>query len=548
MRRLLNWRSALAYTHRWLGIVGCLFFVAWFLSGVVLMYARMPSLSAEERLARLAPVDLSSARVEPAAAEANLTFAPATLRVSMLGHRLVYRFTAGPYWATVYADTGERLSELTNDGALAVGRAFAPEHASTLGHEALLTEPDQWTLSGALRPLMPLHRLTFGDRAGTRLYISALTGEPVLKTTRRERVWGYLGAVIHWLYFTPLKRHGELWVDVVVWVAIGGCVMCLSGLLWGLWRISPVARYRLKRVPSYSPYAGMMKWHHYAGLLFGLTTFTWIFSGLMSMTPWDWSPGNAPTRQQREAVTGGALNMREVTLDRIGRSVVAFSAAFVPKEIEVAQFRGEPFVVAYRPPTDAGSVAWLNTDFAAFVEPVTLERRLVWLASPERGTFSRFAPEALMALAERAMPEARLVDAVWLDAYDAYYYDQSGSRSLPVLRARYDDADDTWLYFDPFRGAVVQKEERKSRWERWLYHGLHSLDFPFLYDKRPLWDIVLIVLSIGGTVLSVTTMLPAWRRLRRHVRKWGGAVPGDRTPLPWTADEPAKAPRRSPIV
>jgi hypothetical protein len=524
VRRLLNWRSALAYTHRWLGIAGCLLFFAWFVSGVVLMYARMPSLSAEERLARLATLDLSRARIEPADAQANVPFEAASVRLSMLGARPVYRFAAGPSWSTVYADTGELLPELTADEAADVARAFVPEHASTLRHDAHLLDSDQWTLSSALRPLMPLHRFTLGDEAGTTLYISAQTGDPVLTSTRRERMWGYLGAVVHWLYFTPLRRNSQLWVDVVVWLSIVGCLMCLSGLLWGLWRYSPYSRYRLKRVPARSPYAGFMKWHHYAGLIFGLATCTWIFSGLMSMTPWDWSPGNSPTRRQREAVTGGPIDMQLVTLERIRRSVDALSSVFAPKELEVAQFRGEPFVVAYRPPEAGRAVAWLNTDVAAFVEPSTLERRLVWLAAPERGTFTRFAPEALMAVAERAMPEASLLDAAWLDEYDAYYYDRSGSRSLPVLRARYSDEAATWLYFDPFKGAVVQKEVRRSRLERWLYHGLHSLDFPFLYDKRPLWDLVVIVLSVGGAVLSVTTMVPAWRRLRRHARKWAHAV------------------------
>jgi hypothetical protein len=31
---------------------------------------------------------------------------------------------------------------------------------------------------------------------------------------------------------------------------------------------------------------------------------------------------------------------------------------------------------------------------------------------------------------------------------------------------------------------------------------------------------VVIALSIGGTVLSITTMVPAWRRLRRHGRRF----------------------------
>ena len=43
----------LVYTHRWLGIVSGVLFVVWFVSGIVMMYARMPELDPRERLARL---------------------------------------------------------------------------------------------------------------------------------------------------------------------------------------------------------------------------------------------------------------------------------------------------------------------------------------------------------------------------------------------------------------------------------------------------------------------------------------------------------------
>ena len=109
-------------------------------------------------------------------------------------------------------------------------------------------------------------------RRGTYLYVSEASGDVVLRTTGRERLWGYLGPVIHWLYFTPLRRNGPLWSEVVIWSSLVGCLMCATGLIWGLWRFSPTSRFRLKREPSHSPYAGWMKWHHYAGLLFGVIT------------------------------------------------------------------------------------------------------------------------------------------------------------------------------------------------------------------------------------------------------------------------------------
>ena len=104
------------------------------------------------------------------------------------------------------------------------------------------------------------------------LYVSAQSGDVVLRTTARERFWGYLGPVTHWVYFTPLRKNGSVWSEFIIWSSLIGCVMCVTGLVWGLWRYSPRSRFRLKRVPSQSPYSGMLKWHHYAGLLFGVIT------------------------------------------------------------------------------------------------------------------------------------------------------------------------------------------------------------------------------------------------------------------------------------
>jgi hypothetical protein len=128
-------------------------------------------------------------------------------------------------------------------------------------------------------------------------------------------------------------------------------------------------------------------------------------------------------------------------------------------------------------------------------------------------------------VAKAAMPGVPMHDSAWLQEYDAYYYNQDGNRPLPVLRVRYADADSTWLYLDPHLGTMM-KQDRGGRWNRWLYHGLHSLDFPFLYDKRPLWDAVVILLSIGGLAISATTLVPTWRRLARHVRRTDRAVRG----------------------
>jgi len=524
-RLFLDWRKALIYTHRWLGIVGTLVLLIWFVSGIVFMYVGMPALPAEERLLRMQPLELATARVTPAEAAARLDVSPTRVRVAMHDGRPVYRLQAGSEWRTVYADTGEPLGGMTADEALALMRRYVPEHAATLRYDRRLTDSDQWTLQNIIRSQMPMHRIALGDEAGTHYYVSEETGEPMLRTTASGRFWGYLSAVLHWLYFTPLRRHGAFWNSFVVWSSLIGTGMCGLGIVIGVWRYSMARRFRLRGVRAHSPYAGWMKWHHYAGLIFGFFACTWAFSGALSLGPFDFLKASPMTVHQREAATGGPINLEPLTIDRLRRVAATVSRSFTPKELDFFQFQGEPYFIAYVPPSPSESAPWRNSDISAATS-LNIDRKHVLVSAlrPEEGTFTRFENDRMWDVAKAAMPGVPMQDAEWMHEYDAYYYSQTGSRPLPVLRVRYADPQETWLYLDPQHGTIASRLERASRWNRWLYHGFHSLDFPFLYYKRPLWDIVVIVLSLGGIALSVTTALPAWRRLKRRARPfsaWG---------------------------
>jgi hypothetical protein len=127
-----------------------------------------------------------------------------------------------------------------------------------------------------------------------------------------------------------------------------------------------------------------------------------------------------------------------------------------------------------------------------------------------------FSVDSLMArvkrLGDHAVTEARL-----LDRPDAYYYSRT-TLPLPVLRVKFDDGAGTWLYIDPVVSRVVARFTTRERVQRWLYHGLHSLDFPFLYQRRPLWDIVVVTLCLGGAFLSFIGVVIAGKRVRQGFR------------------------------
>jgi len=264
-------------------------------------------------------------------------------------------------------------------------------------------------------------------------------------------------------------------------------VMSIAGFAWGLWRYSPRGAYRLKRDPSHSPYSGWMWWHHYTGIVFGIFTITWIFSGLLSMDPWDWHPSTAPTAAQRRAFAGDPARADAIGAPDLQHALGRLRDA---REAAIVQFRGQ---------------YWLASD------------RGTMPLQPAAGTM-HIERAAIAEAARSAMPDARVVEIAELTAYDAYYYDRAGELPLPAVRIRYDDPPQTWLYVDPARGTILRKEERLTRLNRWLYHGLHSLDFPLLYPRRPLWDVLVIALSLGGLALAATTLVPGWRRLRDRVR------------------------------
>src|SRR5471030_1332519 len=100
-------RSAI-FVHRWLGVALCLFFLLWFPSGIGMMYWDFPSVTADDRLDRSAPLDPSTIHVSPAQAYAAVRQSqpPAQVRLNTFDGRPVYRFHVGRGESLVYADTG----------------------------------------------------------------------------------------------------------------------------------------------------------------------------------------------------------------------------------------------------------------------------------------------------------------------------------------------------------------------------------------------------------------------------------------------------------
>ena len=482
----------LVFLHRWLGIVTCLLFLDWFASGIVMMYVQMPGLSAEDRLAALPGLD--AARCQLSAREAITRAAVSdvlSIKLTSLFGRPVWRILGvGTGWRTVFADNGDVETSFSDEQAEASLRPFLttgvhPRLAETMN------EPDQWTLEGDYGGLWPLYHFAVDDSARTQFYVASATGEVVLRSTARSRALAWMGAIPHWIYFASIRKHPEFWRLLVIWLAGIGCVVSLLGITVGIWRFSMSHRDpETWRSRSWSPFVGAMRWHHWCGLIFGIVAFTWVFSGMLSMEPGSFSASTAPLSEQAEVFSGAELDPR--AWDASPAKLLATRSSV--KEIQIHQVAGKPYYVL----TESGRGHGLVDSSGRRVEP--------------------FQRDFLVAAAQRAVPQGKLVEETRLEDYDAYYYDREGSRSLPIWRLKFNDPQSSWLYIDPQRGAIAARYDRSGRIARWLYHGLHSWDFPFLWRHRPAWDVVVVALNGGGVFLSGTGIVIGFRRLRASLR------------------------------
>ncbi|MBR0896866.1 PepSY domain-containing protein [Bradyrhizobium tropiciagri] len=478
IRRGRRW---LYVVHRWIGIATCLFFAMWFSSGLVMMYVAFPRLTDGERLSALPVISWGKVRVAPdrAMGIAGMDRYPRDLRLSMMDDVPVYRVTGWKGGAvTISAIDGGVIDHVTPDQALAVARhhphAVRPQLLDTVTR-------DQWSVTARFDPLRPLYLIGLGDPDGTELYVSSRTGEIALDTTRRERIWNWLGSIPHWIYPTVLRKDGPLWRDVVLWVSGVCLVVAVTGFWIGILRLRLTRRYADGAV---SPYRGWMAWHHIAGLIGGIFVFTWMFSGWLSLNP------------------GGAFSARGITRE----IAVAYSGHDAPDI--VAAFQSSSSI-----PAMEARFAWVAGHRLMLLSDDKGGRSL---ADPVTGAPATLSQDEIIAAAHSAMPGVAMTSARQLDESDAYWYTLHQTRELPVLRIGFDDPARTWLHISPVTGEILDRSDDSRRSYRWLFNALHSLDVPLLLRIWPARDVVVWLLSAVGTVVSISGVVIGWRRLRRR--------------------------------
>ena len=508
-------KKILILSHRYMGIPLSSLFVVWFFSAFVMIYAGgMPRVTPDIRIEGASSLDFNAISVSPLEAVGILGYSPPEARLRTLLGRPVYEFPELRYpSAFIWADSGEFLSELSVEEGAQIASDFLDIPVGEIHFSEFISEPDQWTIA-QVRDL-PLFKYEVSDEFATEVYVSPLNANVSVYTTRQSRLLAWLGTIPHWFYFADLRANQPLWYNLVVWTSGLGCILVLMGLTLSVTQFRKIRPFDLKRA---IPYHGFRRWHYILGSVFGIFALTWAFSGMLSMEPFAWTNARGLAVDENVYAEGNLdfaafPPLEEQPWDTLDMGDI--------KEVDFRWIAGQPYYsVNYSTSGSDTRVAMDKRDrlHQPYYIIGQLESGSQLISAHDFQVQDQFNTETLVQKLDNNVADASVIQWDLLDNYDDYYYSRGQQLPLPVLRVKFDDPALSWIYIDPRKAELLSLIPRNSRIERWLYSGLHSLDFRFWYHSRPLWDIGVLLLLTGGLLISLLGLYLALKRVKYDVQ------------------------------
>ena len=457
--------------HKITGAIMSLMCLIWFLTGIILIFTGYPHASSEKRFLHLETFTANDLQNLQAPSP---NFKGAVVLEKHLGQP-VYRISSGRKTQKVYnAQTLEPINAFTIDMADRLASSYAQ---STSQKILISNQLDQWVPWSYYKSLLPFYKCYMKDDAHTVIYISQKTGSIIQKTTRKERWIAYFSAIPHWVYFVSLRNQIGLWKTIMIILSVLGLLASISGIAVGIYR---------KKKKSITPYKKFnYKWHHIFGYFFGVFVFTFILSGLISVTniP-DWMVGVS----KKEKVTWDQkLDLKRnnsLTPIDVYKAIKNKNGI---RRIEWKTIFNTPYYLVYYNDYQVPKAYYLKN---GYIQPAK-SYELSEIKNKAQTKFGKFSPEVTIQ-----------------NGFDNYY-SSNAMRYIPQMAYKIvlnDDAK-TWLYINPKTGEEVLRYNKNKRLRRWLYRALHTFNFQFLKEMDWLRKTLLIIVSIAGIIICYTGLV-----------------------------------------
>ncbi|MCJ9427698.1 PepSY domain-containing protein [Kordiimonas marina] len=204
--------------HKWIALIVGLQFLAWTTGGLVMTWLPIGLVRGEGNVAEVAAPVLSTDQVSRLAA---LHGDIQSLKARRLGGHLAAEVRTPGGLHLLDAETGQSLSPLSRDHAVAVAKADFSGKGDVAGATLLKAQPVDY------RGPLPVWQVAFADADNTRLYVSPTEGRVVARRNAYWRVYDFFWM----LHIMDYQGREDFNHPLVMAAALSAVLFALSGFV-----------------------------------------------------------------------------------------------------------------------------------------------------------------------------------------------------------------------------------------------------------------------------------------------------------------------------
>ena len=464
-----------------------MFFLMWFVTGLVLVYFPFPNVSDSQKYEKMDALPASLPDLEQILARLPETDRTVKkIQVRSFQDQTLFTIKTKDSLYTYCADISQDIKPLTKQTFEKIAKKWVNAPVAKID---TIHKRDQWIMYTRYLREMPIYKYYFDDKEKHQLYISSKTGEVQQFSDKKERFWAWMGAIPHKFYFTSLRVNQDAWLISLKTGGVIALIAAITGMYIGLFIF-----YRSRKLKlGVSPYKKhWYKWHHITGLVFGVFLITWAFSGAMAL--------------QR---------IPQWVLKTDGDYSVP-SSKFRGKQLPIESYQLDYRMLIAKHP-DLKSIEWGHFQDIPVYNIVTGNQEMTIDASSSE-VKELFLPEVEI---DKAIRQIHGKDAVFttslINEYEEYYLSRKRTYPLPAYKVLVDNADKSRYYIDPKTGDF-RYLNRSRLAKKWIFSGLHYLNIKWLVERPFLWTISIWVLCLGGAYVSLSGVYLSVKYLKRKIK------------------------------